>query len=289
MWRRAAPFTVAFMVRVLAAIALCLSACVVDHEHAGEPPTTEHTAETVATTVDMPAPSAPTPPTESTPAPSGPTGVSAETGESGTSGVTGPTALTGPSGQSGTSGPTGHTGSVGPCPVPAAGANEVVIYGDATLSHWTADAWGSTISATSATTCSGTSALTYSPGQYEGAQFYDDAAAEDVDATVLRYRIWVDRAVTISAAAAPSNNSADIHAYFLQPSSAWTLKPGWNEMEFQIPTVLPPVPPGSPWTWTAGAPWGKTGHILFERQSCDSASGSCASVTVVLDDVRLVK
>ena len=164
-------------------------------------------------------------------------------------------------------------GPSGPCPAPVKAANETEVFGDAPAAGWSVNGF-QRATAVGAPACSGTSAAFYTSRQYDGVGFSVNTAAGQIDAGMLRFRIYVDRDAVVSAAAAPLNPPQDIHKYFLLPQTAWSWKKGWNTAEFAIP-----------------ATFGKTGQILFEVQSCSAPACDTAGANPVMfriDDLRLV-
>ncbi len=161
----------------------------------------------------------------------------------------------------------------GPCPAPAKAANETEVFGDAPAAGWSVNGFQRP-TAVGAPSCSGASAVGYTSRQYDGVGFSVNSAAGQVDAGMLRFRIYVDRDAVVSAAAAPLNPPQDIHKYFLLPQTAWSWKKGWNAAELAIP-----------------AAFGKTGQILFEVQSCSAPACDTAGANPLMfriDDLRLV-
>ncbi len=164
-------------------------------------------------------------------------------------------------------------GPSGPCPSPAKAANETEIFGDAPAAGWSVNGF-QRATALGAPACSGASAVGYTSRQYDGVGFALSNPAAQIDAGMLRFRIYVDRDAVVSAAAAPLNPPQDIHKYFLLPQTSWSWKKGWNIAEFAIP-----------------ATFGKTGQILFEVQSCSAPACDTAGANPLLfriDDLRLV-
>jgi hypothetical protein len=145
----------------------------------------------------------------------------------------------------------------GPCPAPAVESGVVQIYGDAVASGWDDYGFQSSFVEEGDLVCSGTKALRYHSGQYDGVAFSTDT--QPVAARKLSVRVHVDVASRWTiAAVAPGE--ADPHQ-FLGPVMSWPA--GWTALELDIPTTTP-----------------ETRWVLFEKQDPGSAE-------LVVDDLRL--
>jgi hypothetical protein len=158
--------------------------------------------------------------------------------------------------------PTGDAAPAGgPCPAPAAAANQYVVYGDGAAAGWEFYGFHGSFAAENATVCSGTEAVLYKSGQFDGVAF--DTDTMPVDATHLSVRVHVDVA-SKWAVAAVKPGETDPHQ-FIGDTNGMDWTPGWQDVELDIPSTTP-----------------QTRWILFEKQDQGQTE-------IVIDDVRLTK
>ncbi len=166
---------------------------------------------------------------------------------------------TGGGGSSNGSGGTSQTGGSpgATCPAPAPNAQQFVVYGEEVAPNWAAYGFQGNFAAQSTTVCSGTQALQYQAHQYDGVAF-DTPEANAISAKHLSIRVHVNVA-SDWAFAAVTVGQTDPHQFIGEV----VLAPGWQVLEFDIPSTTP-----------------MTRWLLLEKQDMGNA-------TLTVDDVRL--
>jgi hypothetical protein len=148
-----------------------------------------------------------------------------------------------------------------PCPASAPAANQYVVYGDGPAAGWEYYGFHGSFAPQQATVCSGTEAVLYHSGQYDGVAF--DTDTMPVTAVHLSVRVHVD-VDSDWAVAAVKPGETDPHQFLGNPNTMhWTA--GWHAVELDIPSTTP-----------------QTRWILFEKQDGGQTE-------IVIDDLRLTR